>query len=168
MNNQDKYKKAIEDLKQRTIEKIRAKKRNKISYLKILSVCAVFMLVVAGSKVYLDNSHLMSVKCPDNSKSPATAEKTNLVALNKELPRFESLEQLKEVIKEVSGISRENKYNGDELAVEESATLTDSVMNDLANTKGEQKESASDHSTTNVQVENVDEADIVKTDGEYI
>ena len=62
MNNQDKYRKAIdeiyasEDLKQRTIEKMKAKKRNnKISYLRILSACAVFMLVVAGGKVYLDN-----------------------------------------------------------------------------------------------------------------
>lgn len=75
MNNQDKYRKAIDeihasdDLKQRTIEKMRAKKRNKISYLRILSACAVFMLVVAGGKVYLDNSNLMSVKCPDNSKA---------------------------------------------------------------------------------------------------
>lgn len=177
MNNQDKYRKAIdeiyasEDLKQRTIEKMKAKKRNnKISYLRILSACAVFMLVVAGGKVYLDNSHLMSIKCPDNSKSPAPVEKTKtqLVALNKELPRFESLEQMEEVLKEKNLTARNGMYYDGakgavtDLAVETESTLTNSKLS-------EKQESASDdYSKTNVQVENVDEADIVKTDGKYI
>lgn len=176
MNNQDKYRKAIDeihasdDLKQRTIEKMRAKKRNKISYLRILSACAVFMLVVAGGKVYLDNSNLMSVKCPDNSKSPAIVEKTKtqLVALNKELPRFESLEQMEEVLKDKNLTARNGiYYDGAKGAVADLAVETESA---LVNSKlSDKQESASDdYSKTNVQVENVDEADIVKTDGKYI
>ena len=43
----------------------------------------------------------------------------------------------------------------------ESITMPDSI-------KGEVSSSSKDYSTTNIQVENVDEADITKTDGDYI
>ena len=43
----------------------------------------------------------------------------------------------------------------------ESITMPDSI-------KGEVTSSSKDYSTTNIQVENVDEADITKTDGDYI
>lgn len=173
MNNQDNYRKAVdeihasEDLKQKTIEKMKAKKRNnKISYLRILSACAVFMLVVAGGKVYLDNSHLMSKKCPDNLKSPIAVEKTNLVALNKELPRFESLEQLEEVLKEKGSLARNGLYDGAKGVVADLAETESAMDNVKLNVK--QESANEDYSKTNVQVENVDEADIVKTDGKYI
>lgn len=53
----------------------------------------------------------------------------------------------------------------DEMAI----NATDSTSNLSSATKGTlQSESTKEYSTTNIQVENVDEADITKTDGDYI
>lgn len=52
-------------------------------------------------------------------------------------------------------------------SIESSDIMTDSTTLDSA-TDSFQEETSTDYSTTNLQVENVDEADIVKTDGEYV
>ena len=52
-------------------------------------------------------------------------------------------------------------------SIESSDIMTDSTTLDSA-TDSFQEETSTDYSTTNIQVENVDEADIVKTDGEYV
>ncbi len=44
----------------------------------------------------------------------------------------------------------------------------DTTTFNTADTKAEESSSSKDYSTTNIQVENVDEADITKTDGDYI
>jgi uncharacterized secreted protein with C-terminal beta-propeller domain len=69
--------------------------------------------------------------------------------------RFSSYEELEEYI----GNAEPEVYYAFELcAVGDSASSADSAVN----------VQPSDYSTTNIQVEGVDEADIVKTDGEYI
>ena len=57
--------------------------------------------------------------------------------------------------------------NGGINSVLESATDTSTVKKENSNQK-ESTSSENDYSTTNIQVENVDEADITKTDGNYV
>ena len=66
---------------------------------------------------------------------------------------YQDIEQLKAILKE--NYNSVGELNGE--------VMMDTVKSEA--TSSEQKES---YSTTNVQVENVDEADIVKTDGKYI
>jgi len=81
------------------------------------------------------------------------------------LKQFSSLNELKEFLSESSDGGEINVFGGGEIMAESS------VDNGVV-TAGSQKSSAdsgtSDHSTTNIQVEGVDEADIVKNDGKYI
>ena len=69
-----------------------------------------------------------------------------------------------------------NYITNDSISINQ-ATSADSIISNLeTSTKGDTsstvpstgKGDSKDYSTTNIQVENVDEADIVKTDGEYI
>lgn len=84
--------------------------------------------------------------------------------VTKDLPVIKSKEQLasyfKRIIKSQNEMARKFKYDG---AVEESA-------NTASDSAGAEKSSsgANEFTDTNVQVQGVDEADIVKTDGSYI
>lgn len=168
MSNRDNYKKAIEqiqasnELKEKTIQKIKDNRnKKKIDYLKHLSACAVFVLAVTTGKLYYDrtNNNILN-NTEENTTYVSNTNKTPLIALNKELPRFSSIEELKNVIKE-------NTYFATDEIMKEAA-VEDTALNVRAEaTNGESKSDLS-YSKTNVQVENVDEADIVKTDGEYI
>ena len=77
------------------------------------------------------------------------------------------MEQLKSVLKE----SNRGFYDSDMYLMSD-MVVTDSMATNSAVSKGEEvaelQSAVSDYSTTNTQEENVDEADIVKTDGEYI
>ena len=169
MNNRDNYKKAVEqvraseELKEKTIQKIRENRsKKKVVYLKYLSVCAVFLIGILAGKFYYDKYNIVLVDIPEEIpkyESRHDNDKTQLVALNKDLPRFASLKELEDVIKE-------NTFYGRTETMKEAA-MEDSVIMNSAATAGESRD-ALDYSKTNVQVENVDEADIVKTDGNYI
>ena len=142
--NKDNYKKAIdsihakESLKTDTFEKIIAKKQTKYSYIKYIT--AIFSTGI----IYINKDKLnLEEKRPD----------IQIAEVKDDLPRFENIEQLKAILKENYNSVRE--LNGE--------VMMDTVKSEA--TSSEQKES---YSTTNVQVENVDEADIVKTDGKYI
>ena len=84
---------------------------------------------------------------------------------NLDLPTVGTYENLKEVVRKSNESYRGNYgyisdtvgiFNAmDDMAMAESAVQSESV-------------SKSDYSTTNVQVEGVDEADIIKTDGKYL
>lgn len=169
MNNQDNYKKAIDEihatkeLKEKTIEKIRMQRnRKKIAYLKYLSACAVFCLAILVGTTYYNNSNM-----PIEEPSTNEPEKlTQMVALNKDLPRFESLEELEEVLKETNDMTGLTNGRYDDVAILESAVEDFSEVKASATTSNAVQKD--DYSKTNVQVENVDEADIVKTDGNYI
>jgi len=84
------------------------------------------------------------------------------------LPRVGSVEELKKMLENSGwayGRSR-GIYLADELAVEADLAVNSAPVAEKA--KMSEAEGSIDYSTTNVQVEGVDEADVVKTDGKYI
>ena len=189
MNNKDNYKKAInqihasERLKEKAFETAKYASSNKYTYLKILSSCAVFLIVFLIGNMYLNEPNDISPidKNPNTNKIGGT----EIAVTNIELPKFESMEQLKDAV-QIQETKGETIFSGifNDLEIFESEVALDSVTQDEAvtttpsvstNSSETKQESAveelradDDFSTTNVQVENVDEADIVKTDGEYI
>lgn len=138
-----------ETLKQETLKKAtNTKKNSKYRYNKIYPIaslafmCAIIMAIVLPNKII----------APINE---VTDEQTKI---SQELPKVENFKNLYAMLK-----ARDTKryYIDDMLSV-------DSITN--ANSKNETatNEVANDYSKTNTQVQGVDEADIVKTDGTYI
>ena len=170
MNNKENYKKAVDqihasdELKEKTFENAKYAKSNNYTYLKILSTCAVFFIVFLVGFSYF-NGDIEELP----GKIPVAKEdfEQKIELANAELPRFESMEQLKSVLKE----SNRGFYDSDMYLMSD-MVVTDSMATNSAVSKGEEvaelESAVSDYSTTNTQEENVDEADIVKTDGEYI
>lgn len=183
MNNKDNYKKAIDqihasqDLKEKAFENARYASSSKYFIIKYLSACAAVIVLVLVGINYL-NMDSGSLDNPYIAKQPVIEndiEKETVVEIAK-LPKFESMEQLKDVIKENGGYSATD-YMGigtnKELAFDTIEQAVETETADATVSKSETVNSLSDvvrgdYSTTNVQVENVDEADIIKTDGEYI
>ena len=159
--NKDNYKKAIdqihakEELKEKTFEKIKqenVKTKNRIIPIRrFLAACAVVMIVFSMTAIYLDNNNQ-----PEH-KVKQINEEINIAKVKNDLPRFESIEQLREVLEE--------NYRNDYLL--EDITITGATAS-KAETEIAAENSTVSYSRTNTQVENVDEADIVKTDGMYI
>ena len=132
--------KADDDLKKKTIEKLTSK--NKKTYMiprRILSAAAVFLLLF--SFVYMN----------DNT------QKENIIENKKvaKLPTVGSYKNMKEMINE----NQKYRYND--------ITFESDMMNSSMET-AKSYQAKDDFSTTNVQVQGVDEADIVKTNGNYI
>ena len=104
MNNKDNYKSAInqihasEELKSKTLEKLEKSKSNYYSVLKFLSTCAaVFVVCLIGiNSVYYEDD--LKISKHDDIEKEIGFEEDVLLA-NAELPRFESMEELKEVLK---------------------------------------------------------------------
>ena len=154
--NKDNYKNAIDqihasnELKEKTIRKMKQTKQNKISYIKILSSVAVILIIFSIGIFEFENY---------NSEDSNT--ENIAITIKNDLPRFKDMKELKEALHENGSYYRNATMKTD-------VTLS---VNDL-----EQKESveensdtgSGDYSKTNVQVDNFDEADIVITDGNYI
>ncbi len=157
--NKDYYKKAIneihasKDLKEKTINKIKEKKSNKIVYIRFISSVAVFALIFSIGIFELNYLKRNNVS-DDKKYTMRNNDKIQIAKEKNDLPRFKSMEELKNVLKENYDIKRETM-------------VEDSVQIESSDIK-EKNTSKRDYSTTNVQVENVDEADTVKTDGEFI
>lgn len=156
--NKDNYKKAIDqihaskELKEKTLENISKSnikyKSNSPTYIKYLSACAIFLVLVSTSIIILKNNKNINNKTNNYINNTQTIAKTE-----NNLPRFENIEQLKNVIKQ-------NRSS--------SIVTSDMVKEVMDTNKETSKTEKNNYSKTNVQVENVDEADIVKTDGKYI
>lgn len=152
--NKDNYKKALDqihasdELKNKTFEKIVNKKSNK-NYIKYLSVAAVIIIVCTA---------IFSKPKENNVTNIAINQQTNVETTKNDLPRFKNIEELKNVLNENQMNSR-NMYQKEMVLLDSAETKT---------TGSAKEESVNDYSKTNVQVDDVDEADIVKTDGEYI
>ncbi len=157
--NKDNYKKAInevhasKDLKEKTINKIKEKKSNKIVYIRFISSVAVFALIFSIGIFELNYLKRNNIS-DDNKYTMGNNDKIQIAKEKNDLPRFKSMEELKNVLKENYDIKRETM-------VEDSVQIESSDIKEKSTSK-------IDYSTTNVQVENVDEADTVKTDGEFI
>ena len=172
MNNKDNYKNAInqihasEDLKSKTLENMTSKKSNNYSLVKFLSTCAaVFLVCVIGVNSLYNNENMQIAVNPNEDPIVVENPEKEVVLANADLPRFKNIEELKEALK-TEYISYDGIMKG-EIALEESVTTNSAVQADGAEMR-DTSDLASDFSTTNTQVENVDEADIVKTDGKYI
>ena len=168
MNNKDDYKKmmdqihAPEELKQKTFEKMNKKQINFVP-LKLLSAVAVVMIVfVLGQNYFKNGKDIVYTEKPDSKKEIEVSD------ANTDLPRFKDKQELLDMIKESSNggltygarsmINSTGMVDG---AVEESAT-----MDTAKSTTGSANQG--DFSKTNNQVDSVDEADVVKTDGKHI
>lgn len=144
------------DLKRRTLEKITKKKNYRKIYSTLATSVIIFVLAI---------SIAVPMGINKNKTNPI-----EVVEENNGLPKLENFENLYNIMKE------QNKYYETNKSVSILDTTTDSALSsstsDIAKTESSiQKESNErelDYSKTNVQVEGVDEADIVKTDGNYI
>ena len=169
--NKDNYKNALnqihvsDELKEKTIRKMKQNKKSKISYIKILSSVAVVVMVFSIGIFEFKNYNFDE---PDIIENPK-----NIAIVKNDLPRFKDMNELKEVFKESGGYGYQRKYmdvmKADAALGINDAAESESAVENLGNTKTSTTQSLTDDfSKTNVQVENVDEADIVKTDGQYI
>ena len=155
-SNKENYKKAIsqihpsEELKNQTFDKVTQKKRQKrIALTRYIAACAVFAICLSVGAFYVKEKQANNQFEID--KSPQT-----IANAENNLPRFKDMDQLKEVIK---GNNSKDTYKNAKSILESADATT------ASKTKNEAK---TDYSRTNTQVDNVDEADIVKTDGKYI
>ena len=163
MNKKD-YKEAVENikadekLKEETYKKMISQKKSHI-YQKLIAVCAVFLVVLSVTYVKLDNDKENIVQKP---KETIAKEEINL-------PTFETKEELKEYLKKQN--NRFDNILENEIAVDtvtSQATNSESLKSAGDSVDTIKDESTNDYSKTNTQVEGVDEADIIKTDGKYI
>lgn len=155
-SNKENYKKAIsqihpsEELKNQTFDKVTQKKRQKrIALTRYIAACAVFAICLSVGAFYVKEKQANNQFEID--KSPQT-----IANAENNLPRFKDMDQLKEVIK---GNNSKDTYKNARSILESADATTASTTTNEAKT---------DYSRTNTQVDNVDEADIVKTDGKYI
>lgn len=135
------------NLKIKTLEKV-TQKRN---YRRIYSVLATSIIIFVIA---------ISIAVPmNNNKNKATPIK--VVEENNGLPKLENFEKLYNIIKK-QGLEND--------VIFKDGIISDATINsNSANlTEKTETEDSTDYSKTNVQVEGVEEADIVKTDGNYI
>lgn len=159
-NNKENYKNAMnqihpnEKLKSDTIEKIVQKKKSRVNvFIKYATACAVFAICVSIGAFYVKDRNVH-----ENNIIP----ETKIAQVEDNLPRFKNMNELKEAIGESSYRYTTKSINGTITSAE--TAITDSTATADTSTNKSEKE----YSKTNTQVENVDEADIVKTDGNYI
>lgn len=159
--NREEYKneidkiKANRDLKNRTLEKIQQKKKVKAGYIKYIVACAMFILIFSCSLIYYNNVNQPDIKY--------VTQNTKISKVENNLPRFKDIEELKSVLEKVQ---KEEIITKDIMTTDTMTTDTISTTFNSGTTKQEAKTES--FSKTNVQVSNVDEADVVKTDGQYI
>ena len=138
-----------ETLKQETLKKAtNTKKNSKYRFNKVYPIASLaFMCAI-----------IMAIVLPNKSIEPINEVTDEQTKISQELPKVENFKNLYAMLK-----ARDTKryYIDDMLSV-------DSITN--ANSKNETatNEVANDYSKTNTQVQGVDEADIVKTDGTHI
>lgn len=115
-----------------------------------------------GLIIISDRDKIFDIK-KDKSKIDSLIKKIN------NLPVVGSYEKLTKLLGDVEKQNNSNKQamlNAGVVAAEERESSK--TKNDAAQSASDSSVDESDYSKTNVQVEGVDEADVVKTDGEYI
>lgn len=141
--------KVNEELKQETLKKVtNTKKTPKYRFNKIYPIASLaFMCAI-----------IMAIVLPNKIIAPINEVKYEQAKISQELPKVENFKNLYAMLK----TRTTNRYTIDDMI------SVDSITN--ANSKNETatNEAADDYSKTNTQVQGVDEADIVKTDGTHI
>jgi hypothetical protein len=177
MNNNEKYKKALDqihvsqELKEKTLKK--SKNMHKKKIIKFIdyavSIAAVVVFTIIGVAVYNKNlDENLSEKKFANVEKEIVISNDNLEDFG--IRRFSNIAELKQVLSKNISSQTDNIYNqeesiitSDSLAESENKSSNSTFESDVS-----EDISDKDYSKTNNQVENVDEADIVKTDGNYI
>lgn len=141
--------KVNEELKQETLKKItNTKKTPKYRFNKIYPIASLaFMCAI-----------IMAIVLPNKIIAPINEVKYEQAKISQELPKVENFKNLYAMLK-----ARDTKryYIEDMFSV-------DSITNENSKNETATNEAADDYSKTNTQVQGVDEADIVKTDGTHI
>ena len=141
-----------EELKRKTLNKLKANQTKKV-YNKIYPIASIAIMCAVILGITLPNKTIAPIKEVEYSEVQNTSK----------LPKVENFENLYAMLKQ-----RANQNGTEEYIMEDSVELQINASNSAENTKQESAEQNTDFSRTNVQVEGVDEADIVKTDGQYI
>ena len=135
------------DLKNKTLEKITKKKNYRKVYSVLATSIIIFVIAISITLPMADNK---------NKVTPI-----DIVEENEGLPKVGNFEKLCDILKNAKSVN--DSYN--------KGVISDAIMDsvDISMSEGLVTENATtEYSGTNVQVEGVDEADIVKTDGKYI
>lgn len=163
-------------------------KRRKFVMKKAVEVAAVaaFAVIIGGTGIYgrmASNSDSMGVSGADGSfQTDAKAdglEKSVSISKKKEVGNFKLAENYDEVCKSVMIRKDKENYYVDDLdfldsyykepATNEMAVREDALSTGEAKLEYESvKDDIEDYSTTNTQVEGVDESDFIKNDGSYL
>lgn len=106
---------------------------------------------------------IMAIILPNKSIAPIKEMSYSEVQQTSQLPKVENFENLHAMLKD--RVKDTDRFYVNEM-IEDS--MPETATNSVDSTKGEELVSEKDYSETNVQVEGVDEADYVKTDGKYI
>ena len=157
--HRDDYKQAIDKihatskLKNETLIKV-TKRKSSRNWIYVLSTAMIAAVIAVSIVVPIKNNKKLEENDP-----------IKLIADTGTLPKVENFENFKKILKDTGRAYNRSliDYNID---IQADAIAPESIAKAATNSEGESQ--TQDHSTTNVQVEGVDEADIVKTDGEYI
>ncbi len=152
--NKDKYVDAINNLKapetliNRTIDKIRLKRKtNYIPKIVLQLANAIAIILIISSFLYINNNY---------NKSQVKLNEDNQIVESIKLEKLGSFENLVSITKKIKSLN--SNFISDSIG--ELQKSKDDVLNNI--------ETSKEYSRTNIQVENVDEADIIKTNGDYI
>lgn len=140
--------KVSDELKKETFNKIKQtpKKRRYNRVYPIASLAVMFAI-------------LITIFMPNITLSPINEVKYEEVSKTGDLPKVDNFENLYAMLEK--RVEKEKNIILDSVTTNQSTSADSAVLNEEAT-------SAEDFSKTNVQVEGVDEADIVKTDGNFI
>ena len=140
---------ASDKLKRETLNKIKQPQKKK-RYNKVYPIASLAVMFAI----------LMTIFIPNITISPIKEVKYEEVAQTGELPKLDNFKNLYAML-EKRVKEEEKNIIIDSVTIEQSTSVDGTISN-------EKSENSTDFSTTNVQVEGVDEADIVKTDGKFI
>ena len=173
MNNKEKYIKKVneikapEDLKEKvikaSIENYNKNNKSKIVLKRLISCAACLVVILTGA--FIATNKLKLNKTENENLNQNIVKNHEIIAKadlqEAGIEKIKNIEELEKIIKDAS--SNDRYYNS---ALEGSVVINDATTT-TESTK-EESNSSTDFSKTNVQHENVDEADILKTDGKYI
>ncbi len=150
------------------------KRIKKISTFVSLIICLSLLMVSCTPKVNLEESIDVDLKSgskvetttkDQKATSVKTTKKTTKKKVNSPFKQVKDYKELKKLIKANLNVNENGNYGArDGMAILETAT---SAQADMA-TGTDTNKALTDYSETNNQVQGVDEADIIKTDGKFI
>ena len=174
MNNKDKYIKKVDEIKvdaktkekliKDALEKHNQKKKSRIITRSLVACAACAVIAISGTLITLDN--LNKDLNPNQNQNVVEHEivaKANLSEAG--IERIENIEELEEIL---NNNQNNDRYFESNMSIDSTTEGITEESGSISDTNSIDKNSSTDYSKTNVQHENVDEADIVKTDGKYI